>query len=45
MVILFGEFLPSQLRTNLKNREGIDNNILRKIRDLEEVDNLDVLFV
>ncbi|MBT3544243.1 MAG: hypothetical protein HN488_02750 [Saprospiraceae bacterium] len=45
MVILCGEYLPTPLRINLNSREGIDNNILKKIEDLEDVNNLDVLFL
>lgn len=45
MVILCGEYLPTSLRINLNSREGIDNNILKKIEDLEDVNNLDVLFI
>lgn len=37
--------MPSPLRMNLKSREGTDDNALMKIRDIENVKNLDVLFI
>lgn len=45
MVILWGEYLPTQLRINLKSREGLDKNIVLMIQDLQNERELDVLFV
>ena len=45
LVIVWGEYMPSQLRVNLKSREGIDNLIVQKIKDIELLDSLDVLTI
>lgn len=45
LVILWGEYLPTQLRTNLKSRAGMDVNIVLMIQDLEDQKKIDVLFV
>lgn len=45
LVIVWGELIPSQLRPNLKGIEGKDDYILQKYREMQEMKNLDILFV
>lgn len=45
MVIVWGELVPTQLRPNLKGTVGKDDYALLKYREMQEVKNLDVLFI
>ena len=45
MVIIWGELVPTQLRPNLKGTIGKDDYTLLKYREMQEMKNLDVLFV
>lgn len=45
LIILWGELMPSFLRPNLSDSDVLDDNILLTLKDLNDAENIDVLFL